>query len=279
MSTRTAASRRSRAPDDSLLRLRANPLRLLFSAAPWRAAAYLGFYLVVSGILFAVAFTFSAAAAVLSVTIVAAPLLIVAAVVVHGCAGVERGMLGLVFRQTTRGAKPEGPSARGLWARTRAAWGARTWREAALILGLWAPLYTLELAVFTIWLLLLAGISMPLWYSAPTNLCMGYCVSNHARGVQFGTFPHGPHGPGAHGLYVDTLPKALLAAAGFAILFLIFNYVLVLTARMHSRVARAVLGPPADPLAEAKRVLERPGPLGSFSAAESGSFRVADLRD
>jgi Putative sensor len=274
MSTARAASRFSRSPHDSLLRLPSNPLRLLFSAAPWRAAAYLGGGLVVSTILFALAFTFSVAAAVLSITIVAAPLLIAAAAVVRGCASAEGGTLRLIFPVALRGARQERPPAGGLWARTRAAWDARTWRDAALVMGLWIPFYVLDFVVFTIWLVLLAGISMPLWYWAPTNSCIGYCVANNARGVQLGSFPHGPHGPGAHGLYIDTLPEALLAAAGFAILFLIFNYVLVLTARVRGRVVRAVLGPSADPLAEAKRVLERPGPLGSFSAVEGGPLSM-----
>jgi hypothetical protein len=67
---------------------------------------------------------------------------------------------------------------------------------------------------------------------------------------------------------VDTLPKALLAAAVFLILFLIFNYVLVLTARMHARVARTLLRPPADPLAEARDVLSRPGPLPPLAVGD-----------
>ena len=73
---------------------------------------------------------------------------------------------------------------------------------------------------------------------------------------------HGPHGPRGVGLYIDTLPKALLAAAGFLIAFLLFNYVVVAAARAHARVARLLLRAPADPLAEAKEVLSQPGPLG-----------------
>jgi hypothetical protein len=260
-----AARSAGRAPDDSLLRLRANPVRLVFSATLWRAAGYLGCYLLVSGFLFSIALTASVTALGLIITVVGAPLLIAAAAVVHGSAAVERGMLGMVYSRRIRVAEPERQPVQGMWAKTRAAWGSRTWREAALLLGLWVPLYVLDFAVLLIWLVFLAGILLPFWYWAPTHTCLGYCVSNAARGVELGSFPHGPHGPGAHGLYVDTLPKALLAAAGFAILFLIFNYVLVLTARMHARVARAVLAPPADPLAEAREVLTRPGPLGSFS--------------
>jgi len=82
-----------------------------------------------------------------------------------------------------------------------------------------------------------------------------------------GYFPHGPHGPGAWGLYVDTMPRALLAAAIFLAAFLLFNYVLVLTARAHAQIARAMLRAPADPLAPVKEVLTRPGPLGPLHAA------------
>ncbi len=269
MSTEAVATRRGGdPPDDSLLRLRANPLRLVFSAAPWRAAGYLGGYMLAGAVLFSVAVTVSVTAAALSITVVAAPLLIAAAAVVHGCANVERGRLRLVLPARALSAEPERQRVRGIWARTKAAWAGRTWREVGLLIGLWVPLYLLDTAVFACWLLLLAGVALPAWYWAPTHSCVGYCVSNAARGVEFGYFPHGPHGAGASGLYVDTLPTALLAASGFLILFLIFNYVLVLTARMHGRVVRAVLGAPADPLAEAKRVLQRPGPLGSFSAVE-----------
>ena len=45
--------------------------------------------------------------------------------------------------------------------------------------------------------------------------------------------------------------------------FLIFNYVLVATARAHAAVARGLLGPAEDPLRQAKEVLGRPGPLSS----------------
>ncbi|HEY7324042.1 MAG TPA: hypothetical protein VH520_04375 [Streptosporangiaceae bacterium] len=83
---------------------------------------------------------------------------------------------------------------------------------------------------------------------------------------QLGYFPNGPHPvPGDHswGLFIDTLPKALLAAVVCLILFLIFNYAVVATARAHVAVARGLLGPPEDPLRQAKEVLGRPGPLSS----------------
>jgi len=46
-------------------------------------------------------------------------------------------------------------------------------------------------------------------------------------------------------------------------LFLIFNYLVVLTARAHAAVARGLLGAAEDPLRQAKEVLGRPGPLSS----------------
>ena len=74
--------------------------------------------------------------------------------------------------------------------------------------------------------------------------------------------PNGPHGPGGWGLYVDTLPKALARAGVCLIVFLLFNYVLVSTARAHAAVARGLLGAAEDPLRQAKEVAPaRPGPL------------------
>jgi hypothetical protein len=49
------------------------------------------------------------------------------------------------------------------------------------------------------------------------------------------------------------------------VLFLIFNYAVVATARAHAAVARGLLGPAEDPLREAKEVLNRPGPLAADS--------------
>jgi len=132
----------------------------------------------------------------------------------------------------------------------------------AYLIGLWVPLFILDTVVFAVWLTFLAGVTLPAWYWAPRGAGFGYSASTATHGVSIGYFPHGPHGPGGVGLYVDSLPRALLAAASFLVLFLIFNYVLVSTARAHAAVARDVLRAPADPLAEAKGVLAAPGPLG-----------------
>ena len=82
-----------------------------------------------------------------------------------------------------------------------------------------------------------------------------------------GYFPNGPHGHPGWGLYVDSLPKALLTALVCLVAFLLFNYVVVATARAHALVARGLLSEPADPLEEAKEVLRSPGPLSAAEAA------------
>ena len=100
---------------------------------------------------------------------------------------------------------------------------------------------------------------MPIWYWAPWQTIHG--VRYH--GSQLGYFPNGPHGPGGWCLHVNTLPEAFAVAAVFLVVFLIFNYAVVATARAHAAVARGLLGPAEDPLREAKEVLGRPGPLSS----------------
>jgi hypothetical protein len=47
------------------------------------------------------------------------------------------------------------------------------------------------------------------------------------------------------------------------------------TARLHARVARALLGPSVDPLAEARAVLDEPGPLGALRTTPSIGTRRA----
>jgi hypothetical protein len=133
-----------------------------------------------------------------------------------------------------------------------------------LLLGLFAPLLALDFAVAAIWLIFLAGITLPIWYWAPRQTFGTGAGSGSAHGVQLGYFPHGPHGRPGYGLYVDTLPKALLAAGICLVLFLLFNYVLVAAARLHAKVARTLLGAQEDPLREAKDLLQRPGPLAQF---------------
>lgn len=268
MSSSAAAARRS-APARERLTLGMNPLRLAFSAGPWLSARFIVSYLIVGCITFSVAVAAVCCAGTLALTILAIPLLLAAAQVVHGCAALERRMQAQLYTQPVTAAYLP-PERRGIWAQAKAAWRDRAiWRELGYLIGLWAPLYGLDTIVLSVWLTFLAGITVPLWYWAPRGTEMaGYVHGAAVHGLALGYFPHGATGPGSYGVYIDTLPKALLMAAVCAVLFLLFNYVLVATARMHGRVARALLRPPADPLDEARSVLTGPGPLGPLTGAE-----------
>ena len=249
----------------SPLRLYPNPLRQALSGSTWRAAGFLAGYVVVAGwVLFAVAFTATVTAAVFLITLAGIPLLVGAAAVLHGCAAAERTRLRSVLAGPVKGGyRPV--TGRGIMAQVRTRWrDPATWREVAYLIGLWPLLLGLDTVVLTVWLTLLAGVSLPAWYWAPQQT-FGNGQTTH--GVQLGYFPDGPHGPGSWGLYVDTLPKACLAAACFLVAFLLFNYVLVVTARAHARIAAALLRVPADPLAPVKEVLTHPGPLGPLHTA------------
>jgi hypothetical protein len=265
-----AGGRRGAAADgtdiggDSRLRLYRNPLRLLVSAGLWRAVWYLaGYVFAIGWVLFAASFTAAVTGAVFAITLAGIPLLIAAAEVLRWCANVERDRLSKVRSAPVSGGyRPV--TGMGLIARAKACWqDPATWRDTAYLIGLWGPLFILDTAVLTIWLALLASVTLPVWYWVPRgNAGWGYTSTTTIHGVPLGYFPHGPNGRGSVGLYVDTLPKALLAAAIFAAAFLLFSYVVVLTARAHAAIARSVLRAPADPLAEAKEVLAGPGPLG-----------------
>lgn len=264
-SQRAAAAQRAGPQGGSRLTLRHNPIGLVFSASLWLSAGYLLGYLLLSGVLFAIALTSLTTALALSITVVAIPLLVAAAFVIRGCAEVQRVRLRQVFAEPVRGYyRP--PDGSGLWRQARARWGeGTTWRDLCYLLGLWPVLFTLDAVVFALWAIFLAGVALPLWYSQARGVCVGYCNGPSVSGVLIGDYPHGPHVPGDHGLWVHSMSTALLVAAGFVILFLLFNYVLVATARLHAQVARAVLRRPDDPLAPARAVLAGPGPLGPLT--------------
>jgi len=248
---------------DDRLQLRVNPVRLLFSAGPWLAAGYLLTYLLVSWVLFAVVVTAMALTAVLAITVALVPVLIATAAAIRGCAEVERFTLRQVFRQPVRGSYPA-PAGPGLWRRARQAWtGGATWRDIGYLTGLWVPLYALDAIVIAVWATALGGITLPLWYRHAADVCIGDCGATHVPGVQIGHFPNGPHGAHASGLWIyDSVGTALLVAAACLIAFLLLNYLLVTTARLHAHVARAVLRGASDPLEPVRAVLGEPGPLG-----------------
>ena len=74
---------------------------------------------------------------------------------------------------------------------------------------MFVPLVALDLIVLTVWLALLAGITLPVWYWAPWQTIHG--VRFH--GTSSATSPTARTATRRYGLYIDTLPKALLAAA------------------------------------------------------------------
>jgi hypothetical protein len=244
------------------LNLRRDPVRLTLSKAPWTAAWYLFGYLFIGAALWSIALTAATAGVILSCTLAGLPVLVGAALTIRWCANAERARLRLVSKEPVIGRYRE-PSGGGLLKNLRTRWTDRaTWRDVAYLVGLFVPLFTLDGVVLVIWLTFLAGITIPVWYWAPWQSIHG--VRYH--GYQLGYFPNGPHGHPGYGLYVDSLPRALLVAAVCLVAFLLFSYVLVATARAHAFVARGLLGEATDPLREAKEVLRGPGPL---SAAES----------
>ena len=254
------AGRDSRAGDSSL-RLYRNPLRQAVSASTWRATSFLLVYLVVGWLLFSAVLTAGIVAITLAITLAGIPLLIATAAVIRGCASSERWRLRGVLREPVRGGYRD-VTGLGMFARVRARWtDPAVWRDLAYLGGLFPFLWALDLAVVTVWLVFIGCITVPAWYWAPEGTYPG--GSHH--GLQFGYFPHGPHGQGAVGVYVDTLPKAIVTAVVFLVLSLLFQYVVVRTARMHAQVAGALLRAHSDPLADAKEVLGRPGPLGPLS--------------
>jgi Putative sensor len=264
---RPGADGGGRPSGDMRLPLYRNPLRLLASASLWPAVWFLGCYVFAVGwVLFAAAFTATVTAACLAITLAGFPLLVAAAAVLRRCAHAERLRLRRVLTEPVGGSYRV-PGRPGFRAEVSARWkDPATWHDLAYLIGLWPPLFILDTTVLSVWLTFLAGVTLPLWYWAPRGSAgLGYTTPTTVHGVPLGYFPHGPNGAGAVGLYVDTLPKALLAAAVFLVLFLAFSYVLVLTARAHAWVARSVLRAPADPLEPAKQVLAGPGPLGPLT--------------
>src|SRR3979490_436063 len=67
-----------------------NPLRMFFSTGPAAATAYLLSYIPVGALMFAIVLTVVAVSGTLSIIWIGLPLLVGAAVIVRGCAEVER---------------------------------------------------------------------------------------------------------------------------------------------------------------------------------------------
>lgn len=219
------------------LALHGNPVRQFGSAGPWAATAYLVSYLPVGTVSLGVCLVVLLVSVVLNITWLGLPLLIGAAAVVRGCATVER------VRARVVGVTVEGRyrpvTGTGVFTHLATRWhDPATWRDIAYLVGLYPLLLALDAAALVIWLVCLAGITVPAWYwSVPGGLTIAGVVS------------------------VDSVPAAIVTAALSIVLSSLASYLVVAVARLHRVVARTVLGPYVDPLAEAKRVLAGPGPL------------------
>ena len=229
------------------LRFRAPPV-LLFSPAPWTATWYLFCSLLLGGVGFAVALTVLLTGAILGWLWLGLPLLAAGLAVTRALASVERHRISPPIPAPYRPVREHRFGAR-IGERLR---DPATRRDAVLLVVLWVPLFVLDTVALTLWLVSFALVSLPIWYRyVPTTFDNG----TTAHGVAFGSFPNGPHGEGARGVFVGDLPTALLAAAvGLVLLVAAANYVIVAAARAHAGITRALLRPTANRPAAARQV-------------------------
>jgi hypothetical protein len=251
-------------PAPDRLRLRRNPVRLLCSPAPWAATAYLATYLPIGALCFAIGVAVLASS-VVNVTWLALPWLVGMAAILRGTATVERQRARLVGPPIP--ATYQQVVGTGMLAHVGTRWRDRaTYRDCGYLVGMFVPMLILDVAALAIWLTCLAGVTLPAWYwSVPNRWDGGPTV----HGVALGYLPHGPD-RGGFGVWIGSPPAAVLAALVCLVLASLLAYVVVGVAITHRALARALLGPYVDPLAEAKKVLAAPGPLPVF---ERGSTK------
>ncbi len=223
------------------LRFRAPPV-LLFSPAPWTATWYLFCSLLLGAVWFTVAFTVLVTGLIVGWLWLGLPLLAAGLAITRGLASVERHRICPAIAAPYRPVGKRGLRAR-LGDRVR---DPATRRDMVLLVALWVPLFVLDTVAVTLWLVSLALISLPIWYRYVPNT---FDNGTKAHGVAFGSFPNGPHGAGARGVFVDNRSTALLAAAvGLVLLVFAANYVVVAIARTHAAITRALLRPTNDSL-------------------------------
>jgi hypothetical protein len=229
------------------LSLRRNPVGLVFSRGLWASAWYLFSYLFTGTAFLAVVAGASVIAWTLSLTVAGLPLLPVAAGVIRWCADAERARLRIMSAGPVVG-RYRAVTGRAWLTRCTSRWtDPALWRDLAYLFALSPLLLALDLAAVGAWLASLGGITAPAWYARVRGGCIGYCAPRGTGrvGILFGSFPHGPHGPGASGFAVDTLPSSVILAAVCLVAFLLLGYVVVAAARLHAAIARSVLRPPA----------------------------------
>lgn len=231
-------------PAPGRLNPKASLARLPSSAATWLAVGYLASYPLVGGSLFALATAAFLGGVALSLFSVTVPLIIGSVWAIRLCAQVERGRAALVDRPIPYRYSEVTESGLPAHIRTRCTDPAIA-RDCAYLILLFPPLLVLDLFALAVWLVCLGCLTLPLWYRA-LDVSGGVAGEDGVLG------------------WVHTLPGAL-AVALVALLLLPFAARLLLAAaRLHLIVAQAVLRPPCDPLAEAKAVLDRPGPLSDM---------------
>ncbi|MFJ6694614.1 sensor domain-containing protein [Streptomyces sp. NPDC091272] len=235
-----------------LLPLPANPRRTLLSAAPWRATGYLASHLVVGSLLFVVTAAALVAAFAFSQLTITVALTIGSAWVVRCCAQVERGRAVLVDEPIPYvyrlAAEP------GLSGHINARWTDPViFRDLTYLLLAFPFLLLVDVIVLALWLPVLAGVALPLWFWTVDNL---QADGSYHTGVRLG-----PSDGTRIGWWIDSWPAALIASAVFLAVALYASRAVVAAARLNLTIAHALLRPPPDPLAHAKRVLAEPGPL------------------
>ncbi|ACU77530.1 hypothetical protein Caci_8715 [Catenulispora acidiphila DSM 44928] len=240
------------------LRMYRNPVRMLFSAGVWASAWYLFSSMVVCTVLFCVITSITVTSTALVIVWAGLPLLIGTAYFIRGCAAMERGRARAVVPD---GLPPMPPmdDAEGFFATLRASWRSRVTKRGLVYFSvLYVPLFVLDTVVWVVWVVFLAGVTVPIWYRYIPRTFDG----RHMHGLEYGYFPNGPHGKDAIGFWIGSDLSAAVAAAAALVLLIAWNYVLVATARVHVSAVRAtVVG--RDPMAAARRVLDSPGPLST----------------
>ncbi|MGJ7907201.1 sensor domain-containing protein [Actinopolyspora sp. H202] len=240
---------------------------LLLSGRTWAATLYPLSYSVVGTLLFSLVLASVLVAATLSIVWVGLPLLVAVAVLVRGCAAIERWRALLVtdfvpaVHRTVHG--------RGIMAQLKTRWSdPATFRACGYLLLMYVPLLILDTAVVALWLSVVGMVTVPLWFWA--------IPQNGGHGVMIGYRPEAPNttsfafGDGSFGLWIGDLPTALFAAALFLVLAFLLAHLVVAVSGLHGRVVHSLLGPPADPLETARRTLDEPGPLHEGRPSEAG---------
>ena len=221
------------------------PIRLLCSPAPWTAFWYLFGSIFLGALWFSIAFTLLATGVTLGVLWLGLPVLAAALTVTRRLAGVERRRIHPGITSPYRA-----PSATGFRARlAEQVHDPATRRDVILLVVLWPVLLLIDTVATAFWLGCFELMSLPIWYRYVPNT---FDNGAKAHGVEFGYYPDGPYGGGnSWGFFVHDTRSAIIAAlVGVLLLILAGNYVVVAAA-----IARALLGPALDPLADARQML------------------------